>query len=41
MQVPPGVSGRAAQYTGSVDNDPFAKMLKNLVMGQLNPIPGM
>ena len=27
--------------TGSVDNDPFAKMLKNLVMGQLNPIPGM
>lgn len=25
----------------NVQNDPFAKMLRNLLMGQLNPIPGM
>ena len=26
---------------GSVEDDPFSKMLKNLITGQLNPIPGM
>ncbi len=34
--------GNAAQTnTGDADNDPFGKMLKNLIMGQLNPIPGI
>ena len=26
---------------GSIEDDPFSKMLKNLITGQLNPIPGM
>lgn len=31
----------SSSSTSSPDIDPFAKMLRNLLMGQLNPIPGM
>ena len=30
-----------SKQNNSVDDDPFSKMLKNMITGQLNPIPGM
>jgi hypothetical protein len=31
----------ASKQNNSVNDDPFSKMLKNMITGQLNPIPGM
>ena len=45
--IKPEVTQTNPQQTQSVNtksdvnDDPFAKMLKNLITGQLNPIPGM
>jgi hypothetical protein len=38
MQVPPGVSGRAAQYTGSVDNETLSNELTLLNLGPFEPL---
>ena len=37
-----GQTNQTNNKTGtSVDTDPFAKMIRNMLLGQLNPIPGM
>lgn len=38
MKVPPGVSGRAAQYTGNVDNETLSNELALLNLGPFEPL---
>jgi hypothetical protein len=38
MQVPPGVSGRSAQYTGNVDNETLSNELALLNLGPFEPL---
>lgn len=38
MQVPPGVSGRAAHYTGNVDNETLSNELALLNLGPFEPL---
>lgn len=38
MKVPPGVSGRAAQYTGNVDNETLSNELSLLNLGAFEPL---
>jgi len=34
-------SSSSSSTDSTPNNDPFAKFLRNLLMGQINPIPGM
>ena len=38
MKVPPGVSGRAAQYDGNVDQTALANELELLTLGPFEPL---
>jgi hypothetical protein len=41
QQTPTQQTNTTTSSDGNTNGDPFSKMLKNIFMGQLNPIPGM
>ena len=38
MKVPPGISGRSAQYTGNIDNETLSNELSLLSLGSFEPL---